>query len=454
MNDTASLLAALSNGPLAAGELVARLGVSRPTLSRLVAAAGDAVVRYGAARATCYARSRTLAGLSQLPLHRVAEDGRVSSIGVLRPVAGGYLAELAEHGSIEFSESLPWWLQDMRPQGFLGRAFARQHATTLNLPETLALWNDDHALIALSALGEDTPGNLIVGDAALSRYLAGNDGPIIPRAERSTRYPALAAAAMAGDAAGSSAGGEQPKFSAVLDDGHTQRAVLVKFNGATINPISRRWASLLVAEHLALQSLRAAGLPASDSELIEAGGQTFLQLERFDRVPRSLTPEAPNRPRLGRRALISLAALDDAFVGRADQPWPAISASLGAQGRLSDATQRQIEQLYAFGLMIANSDMHRGNLSFLPAADGALQLAPAYDMLPMHFAPRASGEMSNTAPDLHYRSPPSLAIWQSVLPMVQRYWQAVLDDVRVDEGLRAGAEARLAELARLGVATE
>ncbi|MEN3070368.1 HipA domain-containing protein [Uliginosibacterium sediminicola] len=208
--------------------------------------------------------------------------------------------------------------------------------------------------------------------------------------------------------------------------------------------MSRRWASLLVAEHLALQSLRTAGLPASHSELIEAGGQTFLQLERFDRLPRNLahgqTPDAPTR--LGRRAMVSLAALDDAFVGHADQPWPVISASLCAQGRLSAATQCQIEQLYAFGLMIANSDMHRGNLSFLPAADGPLQLAPAYDMLPMHFAPRASGEMNNPPPGLHYRSPPALAIWQSMRPIAQAWAYIAANNSRIDDEMRNASRAQ------------
>jgi general secretion pathway protein E len=31
-------------------------------------------------------------------------------------------------------EGLPWWLIDMRPQGFLGRAYAHRHASSLGLP--------------------------------------------------------------------------------------------------------------------------------------------------------------------------------------------------------------------------------------------------------------------------------------------------------------------------------
>ncbi|GAB2884723.1 type II toxin-antitoxin system HipA family toxin YjjJ [Uliginosibacterium flavum] len=425
----ADLLAILASGPLPAAALVERLGISRPTLSRLVAAAGDAVLRYGAARATAYAARRSVAGRSAWPIYRIGENGGSQNIATLHAVMGGYLAALHDEARFEFSEALPWWLQDMRPQGFLGRAFAHAHAGALNLPDTLNLWNDDHALVALAALGDDTPGNLLVGDAALAHYYLGADKvPAIPLTERAMRYPALAAAALAGDVPGSSAGGEQPKFTALIDTGQQQAAVLVKFSSAAANPVAQRWASLLVAEHHALQTLRAAGYPASASELLMAGGQTFLQVERFDRIGNA-------HGRMGRRGLISLAALDDAFVGHAEQPWPQITAQLAAQGHITPGSHALAERLYAFGLMIGNTDMHRGNLGFLHTG-GVLELAPAYDMLPMHYAPRASGEMNDRAPDLRFRSPPALAAWREMLPLARSWAAAVQQDTRLDSALR------------------
>jgi hypothetical protein len=32
------------------------------------------------------------------------------------------------------SDGLPWWLFDMRPQGYLGRAYASRFSTELGLP--------------------------------------------------------------------------------------------------------------------------------------------------------------------------------------------------------------------------------------------------------------------------------------------------------------------------------
>lgn len=123
--------------------LVERPGISRPTLSRLVAAAGSRVNRYGAARATIYAAFRAISGFADWPIYRIDEQGGRQQMATLHAVVGGYLVELNEEGHHEFSEALPWWLQDMRPQGFLGRAFARRYATALVLPENLGLWSED-----------------------------------------------------------------------------------------------------------------------------------------------------------------------------------------------------------------------------------------------------------------------------------------------------------------------
>lgn len=74
----------------------------------------------------------------------------------------------------------------MRPQGFLGRSFAQQHAAQLGLPSDTALWSDDQTLLALAASGDDCVGNLLLG-------------------ERAVAYPRLAALALAGESVGSSA---------------------------------------------------------------------------------------------------------------------------------------------------------------------------------------------------------------------------------------------------------
>lgn len=223
------------------------------------------------------------------------------------------------------------------------------------------------------------------------------------------------------------------------------KAGLVKFSSAADNPVARRWASLMVAEHQALQTLAAFGLPASHSHLHQFGGQMFLEVERFDRVP----AENAQLPRLGRCGVGSLAALDAAFVGQAHRPWPAITAPLSAQRRITPAAQRDADRLWAFGRLIGNTDMHVGNLAFLHTGGPALELAPAYDMLPMALAPRASGEVPATLPVPLVSTPPALDAWRVALLAAGAYWESVATDLRIDEPVRNAARAALAGLEAL-----
>src|SRR5260370_28172384 len=69
-------------------ELAAQLGVSQPTLSRLIAAAGNRVCRMGRARATRYALRRSLPGLgSRLAVRHVNERGIVRSYATIHLLA-------------------------------------------------------------------------------------------------------------------------------------------------------------------------------------------------------------------------------------------------------------------------------------------------------------------------------------------------------------------------------
>lgn len=69
-----------------------------------------------------------------------------------------------------------------------------------------------------------------------------------PSTQRAERYAALAHATLAGERAGSSAAGEQPKFTAcVADADGSPRHVIVKFSEPVEgNPVARRWADLLI----------------------------------------------------------------------------------------------------------------------------------------------------------------------------------------------------------------
>lgn len=249
-----------------AGELALLLGVSQPTLSRLITAAGDHVLRMGRGRATHYARTRALPEPgTRLPIHRVDEAGRVRPHGVLHLLAAGRHWLEPKEGEGEFFEGLPPFAADMSPQGYVGRSFTARYPE-LDLPSRISDWSDDHRLIALARRGEDCVGDLILGDESLNRFLEEE-----PRAVHRDSYPELARASLAGHP-GASTGGEQPKFLTYADGRH----VLVKFAGGDDGATARRWKDLLVCEHLVLEAVRAAGVPAASASTLDLGNYRFL----------------------------------------------------------------------------------------------------------------------------------------------------------------------------------
>ncbi|MBL0718596.1 ArsR family transcriptional regulator [Piscinibacter sp. Jin2] len=154
----------LARGPATPQQLVEKLGISQPTLSRALAALGDEVLRLGAARSIHYLLRDSARGLPPIPVYRVTAEGQVARLGLLGPVASeGFLMQ-EDDGKTLHSEGLPWWLLDMRPQGFVGRAYAARHAQALGLPPNLAEWSDTQALRALLVHGHDAVGNLLLGD--------------------------------------------------------------------------------------------------------------------------------------------------------------------------------------------------------------------------------------------------------------------------------------------------
>ena len=443
-NQEAALYQALRQpGGLASGpELQAKLGISQPSLSRLLAplVASDRLIAVGAARGRRYLLPREVDGVGRLvPIHEVTPEGTLRPFGTLYPLSGGgfWMDEADKaHGSSAFHDSLPWFLYDMRPQGFLGRGFAAAHPA-LSLPANLQHWSDDHILKALVNAGEDLPGNLILGAAAFDRFLnlpmpQRSQAPEVHSAER--QYPELATRALGQQLAGSSAGGEQPKFSAVRDG----RAVLVKFSPAGDSPADQRWRDLLICEALALQTLSEAGIPAATTDIVQAGGRVFLQSQRFDRTEH------------GRVGMVSLDVYDRQYIGQGTN-WVDTAQRIDRAGaeRLSAADVETLCLLDAFGALIANTDRHHGNISLL-LHGSQWQLAPAYDMLPMLYAPVA-GEI---VPRDFAAQPPrptvhTLQVWPRARALAQRFWQSTVQDPRISTPFRELAQANERLLAGL-----
>lgn len=389
----------LLNGTRRAGELTEALGISRATLKNAYEKEAASILRLGRARSTRYAARLALTGLDgdEFPVFRVDEAGKIASAGRLVTLAAGESVWLPDETVID---GLPPEMQDVAPQGFLGRAFAHRD-TNLGLPEDPTDWSDPHVLGALSRRGEDLPGNLVIGRESFDRFQALRHEP---RTEDD--FPALAEAALAGEHTGSSAGGEQPKFTALVDGAHR----IVKFaTSGTDN--ARRWRDLLALEHLALRTLADADVSVAASRLVDVDRLRCLVVERFDRIGER-----------GRRAVMTMAAVAD----RGDASWTDTADALAAQGRLEEQDRRGIAVLDAFGAQIANADRHPHNLAFFPD-DGRLSLAPAFDQVPMAYAPPASGNLRNGAVEEAVPSVNTLDVWDEARAMAAAFWRRATD---------------------------
>lgn len=439
-SSVASQLALLlqTRGVVPARELQEALRVSQPTFSR----AAQEIDRYGtlerigSARRTRYGLRRSVRHLGERwPILRISESGHANIWAELIALHGGYRLTFSG-ASPDWMEAfpdgivpgLPFFLQDVRPTGFLGGAIAREGSDRLGLPSDPNQWQEDDALTYLVMEGDDLAGDLVVGDPALQRWYRRDehlDHAAIDEAARETAYPRLAAAAQRGEVVGSSAGGEQPKFTAVVQRRTGPVPVLVKFTAADPSPMRRRWADLLLCEHHAGHVLRRRDITCAVTRIMDAEGRRFLEIERFDRVGRA-----------GRRGVLTLGATEDALVTETSKNWSVAAGALQHAGIVNGEDARRLRWLWCFGSLVANTDMHRANAGVWFSDSLPFRLAPTYDMLPMQFAPGALGvpserEFSPTPP-----LPTVADVWSDAARAALEFWQAVGDDEQVSADFR------------------
>lgn len=435
------LLTALRlRGASSAADLAADLGVSQPTVSRLLASVGDVVARIGQARRSRYAAIRDVRGLgSRWPLFRIDAQGRPQEFGLLTALypRGALVAPRRPTDWMrdEFSDGLfpgvPWFLDDQRPQGFLGRQFAQRWAGALGLPSDILLWDDDAVMTALLLRGSDGPGDFVLGERSLEAALAEGPSPI-PTAERGEVYARFAEAAMGGAEVGSSAAGEQPKFTTAVADGNNEtRHVIVKFSEPVDgNATARRWADLLLSEHIAGEVLRDHGHASARSDIVWSGGRACLEVTRFDRIGA-----------YGRRGCVTLAAWSDAHDGVRDDGWAGAASRMRAGGWIDADTLERIRERWWFGRLIGNTDMHFGNLAFFLDDALPLELTPNYDMLPMMYRPAASGAVVGREFTVATPTPADLAVWSLASGWAVSFWQRVAEDAGISREFQAIANA-------------
>jgi len=419
-----SIRAYLHQGAATSKEIQAATGLSQTAVSRQLRMLGDCVIKLLSGRSPRYALTRNaFGGDDKLPLFMVDAYGNNTSVAVLRPLAHGgfYVQALAGMPSVLLGEGnnglydgLPYFLDDLKPQGFLGRQIAIEMAAQSNdYPADLGRWNTDHIGRYLISNGDDLPGNFKFGQQA---HLRVRRKPIISTIND---YPALAQEVMSGTIPGSSAGGEQPKFTAFCADRNAH--VIVKFSPQGDSAIAQRWRDILITEYHATEAIHRQNLPAAETRLIEMDDRLFLESQRFDRTGEH-----------GRMSMLSLQSVDAEFTGLGSN-WPQVMNALYTEKLISWQHVYDAGFLWYFGRLINNTDMHLGNLSL--AIDGNIfRLLPIYDMCSMGFAPKGGDVMpySFTPPEI---KPLNLDLDSISVAkdMARDFWESVAKDVRISD---------------------
>ena len=176
--------------------------------------------------------------------------------------------------------------------------------------------------------------------------------------------------------AGASLGGARPK--AVVSIKQDQY-VLKLFNA---EPVDQP-----LVEHATMTLAVKAGINVAKTLLIPLQAEHALAIKRFDRV----------RDRRSAGAVVGAAArrlhcISAATVLRAETPggetphfgYPQLARALRrfADDKTVDAQLQELFRRMVFNILIANTDDHEKNHSFIVRANGVLELSPAYDIVP------------------------------------------------------------------------
>ncbi len=418
----------LKLGPATSKEIQLQTGLSQTAVARQLRNIGDGAIKLQNGRTPRYALTRNaFGGDDKLPLSMVDAHGNTVLAAYVRPLAhGGYYVEpatgmpplLLGESKNGLYKDLPYFLLDLTPQGFLGRQIAEEMSAQNNdFPTDPRYWNTNHIGRYLVSNGDDLPGNFKFGQQALLRV---RRKPVYTSEDD---YPELADSVMRGVIPGSSAGGEQPKFTAFC--GSRLAHVIVKFSPQGDNDVARRWRDILITEYHAAEAIHAKDFPAAETRLIEKNGRLFLESQRFDRTGE-----------YGRMSMISLQSIDAEFTGLGSG-WPQVLDALHQKDLVSWQHVFDVESLWYFGRLINNTDMHLGNLS-LAIEGNVFRLLPLYDMCSMGFAPKSGGEVPpyNFVPSEPRRVNLADKATGHIKEMARDFWNRVANDDRISLELK------------------
>ena len=193
---------------------------------------------------------------------------------------------------------------------------------------------------------------------------------------------------------GSSLGGDRPKI--------VTAKWLFKYSPPLSSELGARWADLLRTEALCAAVLRAHSIFATESEVVVVNQRVYLRVRRYDRIESR-----------GRRGATTLYFYAMDRLGDVSLPAPEVVRTLVSDGHLPDSAFDTCSRIHEFSLAIGNTDAHLGNYGLTFDERGQASLAPAFDVLPMVFAPR-----NDELPDA-YVQPRSSPIPERTRPLVE-----------------------------------
>jgi len=426
------------SGQCSSSELVDFLSISLSTVTRHLSKLMDdgSVVRLGQGKNIRYIALRTLDGIEQpILIRQVDALANVSIVGRLWLTYNGSVLE-TENETIEYDD-LPWFLFDLKPQGFIGRLIGRRVGRKLKVSAKVDTWNSDDILRYLVLEKNNTSGNFELyqsfGEVQSIKKRSTTRTEILDLYDKHVKKPVFTEFEEHG---GSSAGGEQPKFNSRFYPNGLSK--LVKYSPLLNvgNLIAERVKDLLICEHHALEILQRFNNFSASSEIFITNDRLYLEIDRFDRVVVD--------DKEGQLGMVSLESVIAQFVGYAGN-WAEASDSLLAEKILDEEGARLLKLWLAFSRFIGNTDTHNGNVSlFLDGIDPA-GLTPAYDMLPMAYMP-SNSELPT--PKINVRRPALIDddIWQQGKELGNAFWQVIAQEKRITPAFRSIAKQWLAYL--------
>lgn len=408
-------------GVCAVDEICRLAEMSQPTVSRALRSI-NGVLSFKEGRKNKYGLLRSVFNnQNEWVISEVNEEGKLVRKGKIYALHN-------DHWYVDFLnkyyQSLPWFLWVMRPQGYLGRLAVQQNDEGKYLEDQrqFADWQSDQVLLYLTQYGSDQVGNLLLGHDVIDQYLSTTDHSLRCQYALALESYERFASSHHNLQFGSSAGGEQPKFIAVVESDSDQH-VIVKFSGLLKdNPTASRYADLLRCEHLANVVLGKQGIAVAETRLLE-GDRVFLESKRFDRVGAN-----------GRKRVVALEAIEVEY-GWPQDNWVDAAQRCLDHHLLSKDDSETLQLIAMFGRMIHNTDMHFGNVSVFFDWEENLQLAPVYDMLPMGYFPKANGDLP-AEPLVLRRQSDQIYQWKKVIPWACEFWEKVIDENSISQEFR------------------